>query len=230
MWMDNWVLNTPPALWPVKGSHPFLFRFFEPKRPVVVLANANQAEQEAHVHNCAVDNIPILRRKGGGGTVLLAPGCLIFTMAFYAQKLFGNREYFHQINGLWIDALKSQGIGGLSQNGLSDLCIGEKKLAGTSLFRRKHLLVYQGSLLVHMDVDAMEKYLAHPSREPEYRQKRRHKEFLISLRDLGYEHPVSQLAQGCTSYVKAHLNDFLSQNALSREEICEGSSAARTFL
>ena len=221
MWMDNWVLNTPASLWPAQEGYPFLFRFFEAKRRVVVLANSNRADQEAYQEVCAEADIPILRRKGGGGTVLLGPGCLIFTMAFYARDLFGNKEYFQNINELWIKAMESQGIGGVSQNGLSDLCIGAKKIAGTSLFRRKHLLVYQGSLLVESDLDAMSRYLPHPSREPDYRKKRSHKDFLICLHELGYKQSARQLAAGCVQFVSENLAPFLKHNALCRTQLFE---------
>ena len=103
MWMDNWVLNTPKGLWPKYGdkNHPALFRFFESKSTVVVLASSNKSENEVNEKYCLDENIPILRRKGGGGTVLLSPGCLILTFAIYVKDLFNNSEYFHKINELW---------------------------------------------------------------------------------------------------------------------------------
>lgn len=207
MWMDNWVLNTPPALWPYQTGlrEKILFRFFESKRKAVVLANSNQAEVEANVAFCEQNNIAILKRKGGGGTVLLGPGCLILTFAFLAKDVFNNQRYFSLINQTWIDALANAGLQGLHQRGHSDIAHGEKKIAGTSLFRKKHLVVYQGSLLVDVDFDLVAQALKHPSKEPNYRDGRSHRDFLTSTTELGLAMTADQLARQCGDYFKKHV-------------------------
>lgn len=209
MWMDNWVLNLPFEKWPQleDASEPHervLFRFFESKRPVVVLANSNSASVEADVSTCERLSVPILTRKGGGGTVVLMPGCLILTFAFHAKELFSNNTYFELINGLWIDALSNAGVSGLVQAGISDIAHNGKKVAGTSLFRKKHLAVYQGSLLVSPDFTLIEKCLKHPSREPDYRNNRSHGDFLTSLHNIGLRISTAELARHCESYFKTH--------------------------
>jgi len=211
MWMDNWVLNLPSHLWPKYGpqQQPILFRFFETQKTVVVLANSNDPAKEVHEEVCRAAKIPILRRKGGGGTVVLGPGCLVLTFAFYAEDLFGNQKYFHKINQLWIDALCQAGIQGLTQNGISDICAQDKKVAGTSIFRKKHLLVYQGSLLVDPDLETIEKALSHPSKEPEYRAGRPHHAFLTTLKALGYKGNTEELAVHCQRYFKKNIEGML---------------------
>lgn len=196
MWMDNWVLNLPRRAWP----SPVLFRFFETQRAVVVLANSNTVENEVQADVCAQKGIPVLTRKGGGGTVVLSPGCLVLTLAFYASDVFSNARYFSAVNELWIKALKENGIGGLAQGGISDITAGDKKIAGTSLFRKKHLLVYQGSLLVNPRIDLIESCLKHPTREPDYRNKRGHREFLTSVQMLGYSISAENLGLACTEF------------------------------
>jgi lipoate-protein ligase A len=227
MWMDNWVLNLPLPLWPPEPrgaptTHRILYRCFESKRNVVVLANSNQAEREAQQLHCAENDVPILKRKGGGGTVLLGPGCLILTFAFYAKDLFSNHLYFEIINDLWIRALKSGGIEGVKQRGISDLAMGDKKIAGTSLFRKKHLLVYQGSLLVHPNLEAISHLLAHPSKEPDYRQGRSHLDFLTTLREQGYTGSASDLAQICQVFFEKEAHAALHEHFATPEILAQG--------
>jgi lipoate-protein ligase A len=69
------------------------------------------------------------------------------------------------------------------QRGYSDIVIHDKKCVGTSLFRSRNYLLYQASLLIDLDVAAIERYLAHPSAEPDYRKGRRHRDFLCGLRE-----------------------------------------------
>jgi lipoate-protein ligase A len=129
MWMDSWVLARPPQLWPKvtlsDGSRQsLLFRVFESQRPCVVLAKSNTAESEVDTEACLRDGVPILRRRGGGGTVVLGPGCQIVTVAFFARSLFDNARLFAAINGAWMQAL-SDSLGPvcppLMQRGISDL-------------------------------------------------------------------------------------------------------------
>lgn len=200
MWMDNWILNLPADLWPTitnaAGQHcPVLFRYFETRTPCVVLARSNNPETELHLDACATDGVPVLRRRGGGGTVVLGPGCVVLTLAFFAQSLFRNETYFQCVNQMWIDGLKDVCGLDVSQKGISDLAIGDRKVAGTSLFRRKHLVVYQGSLLVDPDWAGIERYLRHPSREPDYRRGRSHRTFLTSLHECGERRSADQIAQ-----------------------------------
>ena len=210
MWMDNWVLNLPQKYWPKYPqnsfeNYPFLFRFFETKRIAVVLSSSNKAEIEANVEECINNNVPILRRKGGGGAVVLGEGCLILTFAFYAKNLFDNSKYFQMINELWINALVNAGCSKLNQNGISDIIFQDKKIAGTSIFRKKHLLVYQGSLLVNPKIELISKLLAHPSREPNYRMGRAHKEFLITTQKVGCSLSASELAIYCQKYFELNV-------------------------
>jgi lipoate-protein ligase A len=210
MWMDSWVLNLPEKYWPkyqIDSSikHHFLFRFFETKKDIVVLSSSNKPDIEANIEECKKQNIPILRRRGGGGTVVLGEGCLILTFAFYAKDVFGNNKYFQMINQLWIDALTSAGCPILSQSGISDISFQNKKIAGTSIFRKKHLLIYQGSVLVNPKIDLISKLLAHPSREPNYRNGRDHKEFLSTTKEIGCHLSANELAIHCQKYFELNV-------------------------
>lgn len=206
MWMDNFVLNLPKEFWPKFGAdkQPILFRFFEPTTTVVVLSASNQPEKETHIIACDAKKIPILKRKGGGGTVVLGPGCLILTFAFYAKNIYGNNDYFSLINNLWINALKAFGIKDLSQNGISDICLGDKKVAGTSIFRKKHLLVYQGSLLINANLSLISELLCYPSRAPAYRAERSHDEFITNLAHSDNFIDIRELEKHCHTYFLKH--------------------------
>jgi lipoate---protein ligase len=219
MWMDSWVLNTPKQFWPTFKKKPILFRFFETQTTCVVLANSNKTEIEVQQDLCQSNNVPILRRKGGGGTVVLGTGCVVLSFAFYADHLFNNEKYFQAINSLWIQCLAQLGYYGLETLGISDIAFKNKKLAGTSMFRKKHLVVYQGSLLVDPNFETIFKLLKHPSKEPDYRKNRNHKEFLTSLKgsfEQNYQnknHSALLIAKLCQGYMEEILKQ---ENVLSK--------------
>jgi lipoate-protein ligase A len=167
-----------------RAGEDLVLEIWVPNEAIVVLGAANQAERELHLAAC--DKLTILKRAGGGGTVVLYPGCVIISLGCWVKNAFHNSDYFRKINHAVIEALGKlwPGLQSLSQNGFSDIVWGEQKVAGTSLFRSKHYLLYQGSLLVSLDMPLIQRTLAHPSVEPSYRQGKSHESFLTSLDQL----------------------------------------------
>ena len=124
------------------------WRVYEPRRRVIVLGAAGAADLDVHAAAAAAAGIEIRRRRGGGGTVLLGPGQVVVALVTEVDHPYRNREYAHAVNDWLIDALHGDGVRGIEQRGISDLAIGGRKIAGTSVFRRRRILFYQASLLV----------------------------------------------------------------------------------
>jgi lipoate---protein ligase len=101
------------------------------------------------------------------------------------------------------------GIVGLETKGHSDIAVGSSKLAGTSVFRRKNLFVYQGSLLVNPQFHTIESLLSHPSREPDYRAGRSHAEFLTSTTRMGCSLSAAEIGEKCSTYFDKNALDEL---------------------
>lgn len=165
----------------VRAGAPHAYRSWEPDAPCVVLGRGNAVEQEVFEERCQAEHIPILRRRGGGGTVVLSSGVLVVSLVKLVKHPYHFAEYFFQINGIMIDALRGCGVEHLHQRGISDICLGDRKIAGSSMYRSKSLLFYAASLMVNNDLTLLDRYLKHPSKEPDYRQGRPHGEFVTTL-------------------------------------------------
>lgn len=177
MWIDDQVLQE---------SHKDLcLKTWIPSDPLVVLGRSNKRGTEANREACEKDGVPILKRLGGGGTVILHNGCLVVSLGLWVADFYKNDLYFKLLNQSLIDVFQSQ-IPNVSfaQRGYSDIVLGDRKLVGTSLFRSRNYLLYQASILVDTRIDFMEIYLRHPSAEPDYRQGRTHRDFVMGLSDL----------------------------------------------
>jgi lipoate-protein ligase A len=59
--------------------------------------------------------------------------------------------------------------------------ITSKKFSGNAQRRKKNFLLFHGSFLLHFDLSLMEKFLAMPSLQPDYRQGRSHLDFIRNL-------------------------------------------------
>ncbi len=139
---------------------------------LVVLGAGRQAEEDVLQELAAADGVPLRRRRGGGGTVVLSPGQAVLALVTEVSSPFRNREYFRAINDWIREALEELGIPAalIQDRGISDLAMGERKILGTSLYRRRRILFYQGSLLVDNELTLFDRYLRFPSRVPDYRQ------------------------------------------------------------
>jgi lipoate-protein ligase A len=158
-------------------------RFWEAKRPVVILGSGCRLAQDVDEQACLEGGVPILRRSSGGGTVLLGPGCLCFTLVLayeQARALRGIRSSCAFI----LDRVRLA-LAGLAEDielaGTSDLAIAGKKFSGNAQQRKRRYLLHHGTILHDFDLKSIERYLRMPVRRPEYRQDRSHVDFLTNL-------------------------------------------------
>ena len=154
---------------------------------MLVLGAANKPENELHVDAVINDNIPVYKRKGGGGTVLLAPGMAVITLKAMVKSPYKNKQYFDLIHSFSIDTLFNKIGLNVELKGISDLAIESKKILGSSIYRRRQILLYQGVLLVEADLSLINVYIKHPKREPAYRNGRNHDGFVANLTEFNSE-------------------------------------------
>ena len=159
-----------------------LVRVDSAREVVVVISRSREPDREVRLARCSADGVPVVIRPSGGGAVVLAPGVVAASLLRPADPAARFPEpYFRSSCALVIGALASCGVPGIEMRGVSDLCIGEKKVAGSSLRLWQGRVLFQVSVLVDVNVDLFERYLRMPSREPEYRRGRSHRDFVTAL-------------------------------------------------
>jgi lipoate-protein ligase A len=157
-----------------------------PEQLYLVLGQSNKVENSIFEEKVLADKIPVIKRPSGGETVILSPKTLIISVRMLAEKLENPQISFKKINNSIISTLESMGVEDLQYRGISDICIGEKKILGSSIYRKKNLVFYHAVLNISENIELISKYLRHPPREPEYRKGRSHDEFVTNLYQAGY--------------------------------------------
>lgn len=165
-------------------SHDFFF--WVPDQTYLVLGQSNQADSSLYVDLVLKDHVKVLKRPSGGESVILTPRTLVLAVRLISEKLENPQVYFKRINGIVIDALSQAGIADLAYRGISDVAIGPRKILGSSIYRKKHMVFYHAVLNISEDIHLIAKYLRHPGKEPDYRKGRSHHEFVTSIREAGY--------------------------------------------
>ena len=170
------------------------FLVWIPDKPYIVLGASNQPNEALYAEKVIHDRITVLKRPSGGQTVVLTPNNLIISAVFFDKELLHPKEVFNNINMMIIHVLEQSGINNLSLKGISDIAISGKKILGSSIYRSKNALLYHAVLNLSESVSTFEKYLKHPSKEPDYRLGRSHSEFVTSLSEKGFSDNYQQLA------------------------------------
>lgn len=152
----------------------------------VVIGRTTNIEDECRINEIKVDNIPMLQRLGGGCAVILSKGMLVFSIIGVREENTLSNYYFSMMNVLIIRLLEEFGISGVKEDGISDICIGDRKIVGSSLHMSKEKFFYQASLLCDNDISLFSRYLKHPPKEPLYRRGRTHSDFVTNLKQEGY--------------------------------------------
>jgi len=160
---------------------------WEPTDKAVVMGLGGKEDDDVNIEACAEEGVAVMRRITGGGTVLQAPGILNVALVREGKGGFAeSRALMAKLAEALALALTMMGIparafgaGDVAEDGLE-----ARKLAGLAARGRGKGLLAHASILVKPDLGLMERLLKHPRREPDYRRRRNHQDFLGSVPSL----------------------------------------------
>jgi lipoate-protein ligase A len=158
-----------------------ILRFWESPVPFVVLGSTGRLAAEIDQDACRREGVPILRRSSGGGTVLLGPGCLCFSLILDLPTRPGLHDIHASYRAILGRVVTCLAVEGLAHRGISDLALGARKVCGNSQRRKRAALLHHGALLYGFDLPRIAALLKDPPRQPEYRAQRPHAEFVTNL-------------------------------------------------
>lgn len=183
---------------------------WQPACLCVVIGRGNDPTLSVSAAAVARRGIPVYRRPSGGEAVVLSPATAVLSLVFRPDLRRPSREYFTRLNAAVCRALGGLGIGGVGTAGISDLEIGGRKICGSALYRNRHLVFCHAVLNVAESPLTLEELLPMPSRMPEYRRGRPHRDFVTSLHAAGFPLPVETVVDALGNAVDNPVNTRLS--------------------
>ena len=167
-----------------------VLRIWESASLAVVLGRGCRAEDEVDLTACRRDGVPVLRRPSGGGTVLIGPGSMMYTLVLSCQLRpelrsidMAHRTVLDRHAGAlrpWLPTVRAAGTSDLAFDTPGDALALVRKFSGNSMRVRRDWILYHGTLLYDFPLDELSRYLRSPPREPDYRQHREHTDFVIN--------------------------------------------------
>jgi lipoate---protein ligase len=182
---ENILLDEALFLLADKEGGSEILRFWESAQTFIVLGRIGREHEDIDAQAVLKDNIPVLRRTSGGGTVVQGRGCLNYTLILAKNTdpaLADLRKSYQWISNKIIEALKVQRIEA-AFHPISDIALAgdQKKFSGNAQHRGKNFILHHGTILYDFDLSLIARYLKMPKDVPEYRAGRSHLEFVTNI-------------------------------------------------
>jgi lipoate-protein ligase A len=193
-----------------------VLRFWWGGPPTVVIGFSERPGEVVDEAACEGLGVDVVKRSTGGGAVLQTSGVLNYSLVSPAPGTLDLHRAFRLGSNLVCAVLAAFGLAGKAE-GISDVAVGDRKISGNAQARRWKSLLLHGTLLADFDYDLAEALLKHPPREPAYRRARTHRDFLVTLSELGVREDPSVIERAAVD---------AAVQLLRRSEIHETTPAA----
>jgi lipoate-protein ligase A len=182
---DNLLLDDVLLDLAEQGVQGESLRFWESSAIFVVLGRTGRLHEECQLDQLGKDDIPVLRRSSGGGTVLQGPGCLNFSLVLSKDKnpLLGDIRRSYQFILQKIIRVFARLDHEVVFRPASDLALarGELKISGNAQRRGRRYILHHGTVLYGFPLFLIGRYLKMPQDIPQYRRGRGHQDFVANV-------------------------------------------------
>lgn len=177
--LDEALLDEAEATGDIEGT----LRLWESPQPIVVIGRSSKIAEEVNLDVCRAEGIEVLRRASGGAAIVAGPGCLMYAVVL-SYSAHPQLQHIDQAHEFVLGRLRAgllPHFPDIEMAGISDLSRCGKKFSGNSLRCKRTHILYHGTLLYDFPLDLVPRVLGTPPRQPEYRAKRSHGEFVCNL-------------------------------------------------
>ena len=182
-------------------------RVWQPKSRIVVLGRSQVAEKEVNLQNSRRDGIPIFKRHGGGGCVILDKHSLCVAIRYARGRELNIDKYLTNSCQMISDFIEEEYEVESSIGSNYDLITGDRKFLGSSLYMPKGFAIYSCVILFEKEaMKGINEYLTMPSKEPKHRQGRSHDDFLVPLQTVTDEE-IETFRQKLYNYLEQRLEE-----------------------
>ncbi|MCM8536015.1 MAG: hypothetical protein NE334_08780 [Lentisphaeraceae bacterium] len=158
-------------------------RVWQPKSTIIVLGRSQKAEREVFIEASKEDKIPIFKRYGGGGCVVLDENSVCIALRYERGASLDITAFLEHSTKAIQSFLNETYDLGVEIKDNYDLTIEDKKFLGSSLYMPKGICLYSAVILLdEAALEKINKYLQFPSKVPDHRKGRNHTDFLVPLK------------------------------------------------
>jgi lipoate-protein ligase A len=130
----------------------------------VSVGRSKKIHDDIYVDECQKNNVKIVRRTTGGGTIFTDKNCLIYSLVFNKKCLMFSspKKIFGYICNSLASGLKKYDINTIYKPP-NDLLLNGKKISGSSQILKGNIILLHGTLLIDTDLELMNNVLKKPT-------------------------------------------------------------------
>jgi len=137
--------------------------FYRRDPAAVSVGRSRKIHEDINVNECIKQNVKIIRRTSGGGSIYTDEKCLIYSLIFNNkdEKLQSSQIIFENICKSIIDVFKKFDITAIYKPP-NDIFLNNKKISGSAQIKKENIVLIHGTILIDTDLDKIKKVLKNP--------------------------------------------------------------------
>jgi len=158
--------------------------FYRRKPAAVSVGRSRKIHDDVNVDECIKNNVKIVRRTTGGGTIFTDKDCLIYSLVFDRKDaaLSSSKKIFENICNSLVTALKKCDIDTVYKPP-NDILLNGKKISGSAQILKENIVLIHGTILIDTSLELMNKVLKQP-KQSYVSTIRRETNYTLSINDV----------------------------------------------
>lgn len=134
--------------------------FYRRNKPTISVGRSRKIEDDINLDMCKKNNVEIVRRSTGGGTIFTDEGCLIYSLIFDRSdyNIKSPNETFEKICNCLISSLSKLNIKTVYKPP-NDVMLDNKKISGSAQILKDNIVMIHGTILFNSDIHLMNSVL-----------------------------------------------------------------------
>lgn len=199
---------------------PDTIMLIEPDEPYVSIGFHQDAEKDVDLAYCEGENLQVLRREIGGGTVYLDGDQVFCQWIFREGALVGTLDKkFEKYISILVDTYKHFSVDAVYRP-INDIHVNGRKIGGTGAAKMGKSEVLVGSIMFDFDIDTMAKVLKAPSEKFRDKVFQSLQEYMTTMKkELGDVPPKGEVLDRYLEHCSHRLERELVEGEMSEEEL-----------
>jgi lipoate-protein ligase A len=131
--------------------------FYRRSHATISVGRSRRIKDEVDMEECLKNNVKIVRRASGGGSIFTDNKCLIYSLIFDA-KGEKSSHIFEKVCTCIVDSLRKLNINAYYKPP-NDILLNGKKISGSAQIKKRTIVQIHGTILVDTDLEIMSKVL-----------------------------------------------------------------------
>ncbi|UCF11755.1 MAG: lipoate--protein ligase family protein [Thermoplasmatales archaeon] len=183
--------------------------FYRRKPAAVSIGRSRKIHEDINLEECLKNNVKIVRRTTGGGTIYTDKKCLIYSLVFDmdSKELKSSQDIFENVCMSLVNMLERFDIDTVYKPP-NDILLNRKKISGSAQIKKGNIVLIHGSLLIDTNLELMNTVLKKPKNE---------KVSTIS-KEIGNAPSMRDIKEGLIKEFEMYFNTIIEKTTFSTYE------------